>query len=385
MKRLIVCFFACLIFCTGCNKSSEKTVLKFASWGSQSEIEILKPIISEFENKNSDLKIEFMHIPQNYFQKIHLLLASNLAPDVIFMNNLNLPVYSDYLMDLSDYADKKTFYPQTVDALSFEGKVLAIPRDASNMVVYYNKDLFEKYGINPPKSNWTFEDLLEIGLEFKKHNIFGISFDEEPIFYLPYLMSNGKGILSDDLSIVTFDTKDLQFYSDLRNKYNIAPKKSQSASATMAQMFLQQKIAMQVSGRWLVPKYREAAEFDWDIINFPNGNVGSIVPMDASGWAIYKNSKNKELAIKFVQYLSSKENIELMTKSGLITPARIDVANSETFLSGKPTLSKVFLEVIKTSKPTPVSKNYRELTDNLAQRLEPLFNNLLRQSLNLQP
>lgn len=378
MKRLIICILFCLIFCSGCTKSNDKTVLKFASWGSQSEIEILKPIIKNFEQENQNVKIEFLHIPQNYFQKIHLLLASNLAPDVIFINNLNLPIYANFLEDLTIYVDKNNFYSQTLDALSFDGKILAIPRDASNMVVYYNKDLFKKYGINLPKSDWTFDDLLKIGLEFKKHNVFGISFDEEPIFYLPYLMSNGGGILSDDLKTIIIDEKNskfgLEFYAYLRKKYNIAPKKHQSASMTMAQMFLQQKLAMQLSGRWLVPKYRETATFDWDIINFPHGKSGSIVPMDASGWAVYKNSKNKNLAIKFVQCLSSKENIELMTKSGLITPARVDVANSQTFLNGKPNSSKVFIDVIKTSKPTPVSRNYRELTDDLSQKLEPIFN-----------
>ena len=315
----------------------------------------------------------------NYFQKIHLLIASNLAPDVIFINNLYLPVYADFLEDLTTYTDKSAFFDKTLQALSFEGKLLAIPRDASNMVVYYNKSLFNKYKIPYPTKNWTFDDLLKISLEFKKHNIFGISFDEQPLFYLPYLMSSGGGILSDDLKTTIIDNPNsqygLKFYADLRNKYNVAPKKYQSASLTMAQMFLQQKLAMQVSGRWLVPKYRTTAYFEWDIINFPIGKDGSIVPMDASGWAISKASKNKTQAIKLIQYLSSKENISKMTSSGLITPARIDVANSKDFLDGKPKSSQLFIDVIKTSKPTPVSKNYRELTDEISQKLEPLFNN----------
>ena len=61
----------------------------------------------------------------------------------------------------------------------------------------------------------------------------------------------------------------------------------------MAQMFLQGKIAMHISGRWLVPKYRESAHFDWDITQFPKGTKGSIVPLDASGWAISSKSTKK--------------------------------------------------------------------------------------------
>ncbi len=372
MKHFIISLLIILVLCTACTKNKSKTVIQFASWGSKSEIEILKPIISDFEKENPDLKIDFMHIPQNYFQKIHLLIASNLSPDVIFINNLYLPVYANYLEDLTPYINKSDFYTQTLQALSYDNKILAIPRDASNFVVFYNKTLFDKYGIKYPNKNWTFDDLLKISIEFKKHNIFGISFDEEPSFYLPYLMSNG----GDFYHINSQNSQDaIKFYAKLRNKYNVAPKKSQSASATMAQLFLQQKLAMQVSGRWLVPKYRTDADFNWDIINFPSGKLGSIVQMDSSGWALSKSSKNKEQAIKFIQYLSNKENITKITQSGLITPARIDVANSEAFLTGKPKSSKIFLDIIKTSKPTPVSKDYREITDELSQKLEPLFNN----------
>ena len=378
MKKLLVSFLLLLIFCTGCKKQEQYTTLQFASWGSKSEIDILNPILKEFEKENKNVKIEFLHIPQNYFQKIHLLFASNMAPDVIFMNNLYLPIYADFLEDLTPYVNKSAFFDKTLQALTYDNKILAIPRDASNMVIYYNKDLFDKYNIPYPSKNWTQQDLLEIGKKFKQHQIFAISFEDNPIFYLPYLMSNGGGILSDDLKTLIINEKSsqdsLRFYADLRNKYNIAPKKAQSASATMAQMFLQQKLAMHLSGRWLVPKYRESTTFSWDVINFPNGTNGSIVPMDASGWSVYKNSKNKDLAIKFVKYLSSEKNIKLMTQSGLITPARTDVANSKEFLSDKPKSSYVFVEAIKTSKPTPVSKNYNEIIDKINTQNEKLFN-----------
>ena len=378
MKKLLALFLLLLLTCCGCTKKEEYTKIQFASWGSKSEIDIIIPIIKNFEKENPNVKVEFLHIPQNYFQKIHLLIASNMAPDVIFINNLYLPIYANFLEDLSSYIDKSEFFEKTILAMTYDNKLLAVPRDASNMVIYYNKDLFNKYNIPYPKENWTFDDLLKIGKEFKKHNIFGISFEGNPIFYLPYLMSNGGGILSDDLKNIIINQKNsqkgLNFYADLRNKYNIAPKKFQSSSLTMAQMFLQEKLAMQLSGRWLVPKYRESATFDWDIINFPNGSNGSIVPMDASGWSVYKYSKNKDIAIKFVKYLSSEKNIKLITKSGLITPARIDVANSKIFLQNKPESSYIFINAIKTSKPTPVSKNYNEIIDKINNQNEIIFN-----------
>lgn len=45
------------------------------------------------------------------------------------------------------------------------------------------------------------------------------------------------------------------------------------------------------------------------------------------------------------------------------------------FLDNKqPENAKIFLDIIKTSKPTPVTINYREITDKLKKDMEARFN-----------
>ena len=231
--------------------------------------------MKEFEQENPDIKVQFLHIPQNYFQKLHLMFASNLAPDVIFINNLNIPVYEKYLMDLNTLfeEDKKAYYPQVLDTMTYENRLLAMPRDISELVIFYNKDLFKKYNVEYPNNNWTIYDLENKAKKLTQDNHFGISFEEKSLYYLPFLRVFGGGILdkNDKLIIDSANSqKGIQFYSDLRNKYNVAPKKYQSASKTMAQMFIDGQLAMHLSGRWLVPKYREDIKFDWDVVNFQN-------------------------------------------------------------------------------------------------------------------
>lgn len=409
IKHFISIFF--VLFClTGCVNKTHQTTIKFASWGSKSEIGILRPVLAEFEKENPDIKVEFIHIPQNYFQKIHLLFASNLAPDVIFVNNLYLPIYANAgvleefqkqneventrrqtgkQMDepaLVPSCPPAIFFDKALEALSYHHKLYAIPRDVSNLVIYYNKDIFKKYHVRIPNKYWTFDDFLTTAQNLTrdtngdgKTDVWGISFDEDPFFFLPYLTSQGGGFLSDDLNKIIINSpqskKGLNFYADLRKKYHVAPTQSESASETMAQMFLQEKLAMQVSGRWLVPKYRTDAKFNWNVINFPAGDKGSVVPLDASGWAISKSSKHKQEAMKLIDYLSSKKVIEKFSQSGLIVPARIDVANG-VFLQDNlpPTNSKVFINVIETSKPTPVSTNYNEVLDSIKEKTNYLFN-----------
>ena len=145
MKKIIYIaafLFLFIIFHPITNSSTEEqNIIKFSSWGSQSETAVLKEIISEFEKK-SDKKVEFIHIPQNYFQKIHLLFASGLQPDVVFLNNQNIQMYikAGLLEDLRLYIDEKSFYKEALDCFSYENGIYAVPRDISTLVIYYNKD-----------------------------------------------------------------------------------------------------------------------------------------------------------------------------------------------------------------------------------------------------
>ena len=365
MKKLIITILLCILVLCGCTTKDNRTVIQFASWGSKSEIDIIKPMIEDFEKNNPDIKIDFMHIPQNYFQKIHLLFASNTAPDVIFINNLYLPLYANHLEEL--YVNRAEFYPQALDALSYEGRLYAIPRDISNLIIYYNKDIFKKKNIKIDE-NWTFEDFLKIAQKLTDEKLFAINYEDDPYYLLPYLMSEGGSILPDEITKPE-SKKAIEFYTGLRYKYHVAPLKSEVASATTAQMFLQEHLAMYLSGRWMVPKFREECKFDWDVINFPNGSKGSIVQADASGWAISKSCKHKDEAKRFVDYLSSKQNIEKFASSGLIVPARLDVSIND---GKKPEHSQIFIDIIKNSKPTPVVKNYREIINQVKKDLEQI-------------
>ena len=374
---LLVCLIigASLLCCFNFDrKVSQKVNIQFSSWGSESEMRILKPILIEFEKQNPDIKVELLHIPQNYFQKVHLLFASNTAPDVIFMNNQYLPIYANagVLEDLTPYADElefDKFYPKALKTLSWEGKVYGVPRDISSLVIYYNKNLFDKKEVGYPKKGWSYEQFLDTAKNLTNlPDVFGVSFEEEPLFYMPYLMSFGvDGVPRFEDENVR---KALDNYAKLRYFYKVAPLKTDSASATMAQMFLQERLGMYISGRWMCPKLREDAKFEWDVVEFPG-----IVPMDASGWVIAKSSKHKAEALELIKFLSSNESLNEFTKSGLIVPARVDVAQSEAFLDGqKPQNAKVFLDVIETSKPTPVTIDYRQILDTLKTKAEYLLN-----------
>ena len=339
LKKLSIFLFLS-IFLTGCNLQKEEDVVTFSSWGSITETQITKEIINNFEKENPDIKIRFLHFPQNYFQKIHLLFASHQEPDIIFINNLYLPLYKDFLLELNsiDFSQEK-YYKKSLEALSIDNKLYAIPRDISNLVFYYNKDLLG----SEIKKELTFDEFIEIISKIQSNEIFPISLERDYFWTVPFSLTKNN------------EAQGLDIYLRLQKLY--APKPQDIGSYTMAQLFLNKKIVFYLSGRWMYPKIKESANFNWGIIAFPG-----ITRADASGWAISKNCKQKEKAIKFIKYISNENNTSLYTSTGLITPARIDSAN-------KMENNEVFIKSIENSKSIKIDKRYRQKADFYNKKL----------------
>ena len=334
LKRFLVLLIIPFFLCS-CTKNGVEEIT-FSTWGSVTETHIINNLIKEYEKENPKIKINYMHIPQNYFQKIHLLFASSTAPDVIFINNLYLPVYSGQLEDLSNIADQKEYYSKATEALSIDGKLYAIPRDISNFVFYYNKQITGE--INP---EWTFSDFEKLIEKTSSNEHYGVSYERDIYWASPYTQTLGF-------------KNGIEYYKKLEGKY--APTPAQVGSSTQAQMFLDGKLGLYLSGRWMFPKISETANFNYGIVTFPG-----TVTADASGWAISKNSKHKKEAVRFVKYLSSEKSIDYLTESGLIVPARID--------SSHKIKEHAFIEAINKSVPNKTDKNFNKTRDEINKQL----------------
>jgi multiple sugar transport system substrate-binding protein len=377
-----------------CSPGRPEHVIQFSSWGSPEEMAILRPLVAEFEKQNPGLKVDLLHIPDKYFQKLHTLLAANLVPDVMFLNNINFPAYAsnDAFLPLEPFLHSSTvlkatdFYPQTLDGFKWQGQLQGLPRDASNVVVFYNQDLFDAAGVPYPRPDWTLADMRETARKLTQdHNkdgnpeVFGVSFHKNFLFWSPYLWSEGGDFFNPERTRATLSTPaavaGIQHHADLRHKDKVAPTSAQAGSSTMAQMFMQGKLAMQLNGRWAVPLYRQGVTFRWDIVPFPQGPAGSIVDADASGWVISKRARNPQNAWKLVEFLASRKASEAFTKPGLIIPARKDVATSPVFLDPlqPPASSQLFLNALENGKPTPTVPYWNEAIETLNGALEPVW------------
>ena len=376
-----------------CTRRSD--ALRFATWGSVDEVALLKPLLRDFTDRRG-IPVELVHIPEGYLQKLPILFASRQAPDVLFLNNMTLPAYADSgaLLPLdsrlagSSSLSEAAFFPQGLDAMRWKEALYAVPRDLSNLVIYVNRDMFAQAGLPLPRRDWTLPELLDVARQLggppaagKSANPrhFGISFDKRPLFWLPYLWSDGGDLFDPSLTRSTLAEpaaiRALQFYADLAHRHHVAPRETDTGNAPMAQLFAQGKLAMFVSGRWSVPGFRKNLAFDWDVWPFPAGSAGSIVDVDASGWAISAQSPRPDEAWELIEHLAGQEASERFSAGGLIVPARRDVAEDPAFLdpSLAPRGARTFLDALATGRPTRTPPNWGEVTTVLDLELAPLW------------
>jgi multiple sugar transport system substrate-binding protein len=413
----LMLFFAVLAsgMLYGCGQAREHKVhIQLSTWGSAQEVIVLKSLLHEFETENPQVRVDLLHIPENYYQKLQLLVAGDLTPDVLFTNSISFPIYasqgvfmdlkpllterehlkvSRQVQDADDEVSSNKFYPASLQAFAWktaDGRTIqgALPRDISDVVIFYNKDLFQRAGVPEPAAHWTWDQFLETAkkLTVDTNNDgdpdqFGFSFySKPPLFWLPFVWSAGGDLFSPDMRHIALDGPEalqgLRFYADLRNQWHVAPKKVESGGVTMSQLFLQQKVAMMVNGRWSVPVLREQAKFQWDVAPFPVGPSGkSRVGIDASGYAVSAKTAHPQESIALVRFLLSRKAIAAVTESGLIVPARRDVAESPLYLAPDkaPAHGRMFLEAIADGVPTQSPPRWNELTEELGLALEPVW------------
>ncbi|MFP5502942.1 MAG: ABC transporter substrate-binding protein [Candidatus Sericytochromatia bacterium] len=384
-KPVLALALAAVALLTACSRP-ESTALRFSTWGSLDEIETLKPLLAEFERENPDVPVELVHIPDKYAHKVRLMAASNQMPDVLFMDNLNLAGFAKRgvlrdlrpMIEADEAVSESDFYKPVLEAMSFKGTLYGIPRDLSNLVIFYNKDHFDQAKLPYPKAGWTYEDMVAYGEKLTRPGErWGFGFQPFPLFWMPFLWSDGVDLMDPAMTRSTLMAPEtlasLQRYADLKLKYGIAPKEAEVGNARASQLFAQGKVSMMVNGRWVVPGFRKKLDFGWDVAPFPKGKAGSVVDADASGWCIAKSSDKPEQAWRLIRFLSGKKAITAFTESGLIVPSRPDVAESAAFFSGPPESSQVFLDVIADSRPTLAPPSYNEIQYELIDGLPPAW------------
>jgi multiple sugar transport system substrate-binding protein len=279
-----------------------------------------------------------------YPTKLDLQLVSGTASLVTAINGLLIPTYASRgahqpLDDLiAADPDFKTddFYPLSRKLSSFNGKTYAIGFDVAPTVMYYNKTILAKAGIEAPSRTepMTWETFRDLAKELTRPpDQYGFTCAPAIDDLVSWIYSAGGNVMSDDQSVSTLNRPEamqaIQFVIDLFVKDKVTPPISNLVTESSLSNFLEGNVAFMQNGPWQVVNVRKA-KFDWDVIPFPAGPAGSTPRVSGSSFAIPSGVKGNdlELAWRLLKTLTSTGALDIYAQAGRNNPARLSAGSA---------------------------------------------------------
>jgi multiple sugar transport system substrate-binding protein len=394
----------------GCGGSSGGAAgsVRFLVFGDPPEINAYRTLITSFEKAEPDIDVQLIEASdrEDLITRLSTSLAGGSPPDLFLMNYRFYGQFAarGVLEPLEAYADDSDefeldeFYPQAVEAFRWDGAVTCLPQNISSLVVYYNRDLFERFGVPPPRNAMQWADFVSLASQMTRDKngqqvvgadpdmprpntaqaeIYGLGVEASIIRLAPFIWSVGAELVDDEAepSRFTLDSPEAKHavgeFFRLRTLHGVVPTDQEVESEDDESRFANGRLAMLLSSRRSVPMFREAATFDWDIVSLPvfRDPVG-ILHSDA--YCMTKASDNKEAAWRFVEYALGPEGAPVVARTGRTVPSLRSVAESDAFLdpAQRPANSRVFLDGIENIRRLPTISTWPEIEDASAGILE---------------
>lgn len=327
--------------------------------------------MEEFQKTHPGVKIEF---ESKGFEQIQqtapMILNSDQVPDVMEYNKGNatagLISKEGLLTNLTPVVEKRgwdkilppslaTVCKYSPDGIMGSGNWYGVTDYGEYVMVYYNKDLFEKYHVQVPTTFDQFESVMNT---FVKAGVTPIAaaaaeYPAQQIFYELVLRKADEQLIDTYQKIapgtVDFHSPAFTYGADTLVQWMKKGYISKEAVGMKAQdmglAFESGKYPMMISGSWWYGSFiNEIKNFKWGIFLFPGntydpGSGGNL-------WVVPAKAKNKEGAYDFIGITLSPENQTLLGNSGGI----------------------------------PVAADLSKITDPKAQDLIGNFNTLLKQN-----
>lgn len=385
-RGLAILTFAALVHCAAAGGALAETTLRFFVGGAQRP-DVIRQIADAYSRLNPSVKIEVETggaTAEQQQQFLNAALATKDASlDLVLIDVLRPAQWAaaqvieplDAYLGAEREAVLARYLPAFRTTATAGGKVVSLPYFADTQILYYRKDLIEKYGFNPPS---TWEDLKAISQKIlegeKSANLRGFETTGAPVegavcSYLVPLWGAGEAFLKDGkLNLSTpAARRPFDLWADLK-----AAKVTPSNLAEIATDRIRQDLQagnLIFGMTWGYVWNRTQGEAD----SLVKGKIGVALPPGFAadtpasclgGWqvAVSGFSKNKVEAVKFARYLSSPEVSKMQAVLGSHLPVFASVYSDEEVLRANPWFAQA-LPAVQAAKARPISPRYAEVSE----------------------
>ncbi|NCQ65649.1 MAG: extracellular solute-binding protein [Candidatus Pacebacteria bacterium] len=286
-------------------------------WGLWEPDEVVEGIISDFETSHPGTKINYVkQFHKDYRERLQTALDTDEGPDIFRFHASWTPMLKSMLAPIptsviSSKEFKDNYYPIVTDQLVVGGQYVGVPLMYDGLALFYNEDILNSANETPP-STWAELRLLATKLTVKSAN--GIeraglaigntkNVDHFSDILAVLMLQNGASF-SDPNSQETKDA--LVFYTNFVLKDGVWNDKLPSSTVA----FARGDVAMMFAPSWRAHEIAaQNPNLKFKTMTLPQLSDERITW--GSYWAegVSASSNNKELAAKFLGFISSDENL----------------------------------------------------------------------------
>jgi multiple sugar transport system substrate-binding protein len=370
---------AILGICAACGSgaSSANSPQTLQMWARADDAGFLPSLVKAFNASHKNLKIQLTLVPDaQVVQKYSLAASNGSGPDLVSTEIGTMATFtpSGWYQDITSLVDKlpykKDLSPAHLGQATYHGKIYGIPFTADVSVLYWNKTLFARAGLNPndPPKTWA-----EIQADATKVRALG-GHDYGYFFsgacagcmaftMLPYVWANGGNILTENSAAGTPTLypnaaleSTLAFFRKMWQSGVVAPTAKTENGTNQFGLFYSGNIGMFVQGTYPFSVLKS---------QYKNVNFGvELVPStDGSNHASYAGgdnlsiTKNAKPGAKTALLWFATQGERRLAALGVL-PTRSDIA-SATYAKQDPRQA-VFVQALavghtpKSTKASPV-------------------------------
>lgn len=390
VKRIaLLLFCAFLLGCTQTNKDTPAfTVIVFKHGKIAGDPENFKKILKKFEEENPGITVKDEILPastdeQHQFYVINLEGKSSefdvLSVDVIWVPEFARAGWLRDISHLMNEKEREDFFPGPMQAVTYHGKIYAMPWYIDAGFLYYRKDLLEKYGFSPPN---TWQELVRIAqyIMSRESGLYGFiwqgkQYEGLVCNVLEYFWSNDGDVLKDGKVVINSPENiyALRFMRDLIVKYKVTP----SLVTTVIEEPTRHIFG---NGRAL---FMRNWPYAWNIFEKEGspikGKTGvAVLPSflegrsasTLGGWQLGVNrySKHPDAAEKLIKFFTSSESQKTLALTIGYKPTRKSLYSDKNLMKEQPFIASLY-NVFMKAKPRLVSPYYMMIT----QVMQPEF------------
>jgi len=330
--------------------SGEKVTLKV--WGDLANQAVLeepfKKINEAFMAKHPNIKIDY-DFAQND-DSLNVALQANSLPDAFFVQGnkstkMKEMAKAGQIIPLDEYftdADKSRFPEEAINYTLVDGKMYcSIPSFFDYAMVYYNKDIFAKYGLNVPK---TLDEFVKTADTLLSHGVTPIAVGGNGDFdrYWP-IQELAPGFINEDM-IALYEGKPINEarMTELFDTYRAFAEKGYygkdfiAMDGKAAQLaFTSGKTAMIFDGTWSNSIYTGTslnigrfAMPGKDGVRYAQEGMNNFTT-----YAVAATSKHPKEAAEYVKFLSSLEAAQILEDANGHVPIVKDIKPKDEIVS----------------------------------------------------